>query len=159
MQDSVGLLRSAGLRVTAVRVAVLEVLRRGGHPTAEEIGADVRGRLGSVSQQAVYDVLRAFVDADLAASVEPAGSPVRYEARVADNHHHVVCRGCGAIADSDCAVGVAPCLTPSADRGFVIEWAEVLYWGLCPSCQQAAPRVVPGPTAGGRGVRTTSGAA
>ncbi|MDP9398366.1 MAG: transcriptional repressor [Actinomycetota bacterium] len=129
-------LRAAGLRVTAPRLAVLEELLRGGHVSAEHVTAAVRVRLGAVSTQAVYDVLHAFVASGLAARVEPAGSPAaRFEARTRDNHHHVVCRSCGAVADVDCAVGAAPCLEPAATHGFVIDQAEVTYWGLCPACQ------------------------
>ncbi|GAA1773917.1 Fur family transcriptional regulator [Luedemannella helvata] len=129
------LLRSRGLRVTRPRVAVLEVLSQGGHLEVDEIATQVRGRLESVSTQAVYDVLGALSRAGLARRIEPAGSPARYESRVNDNHHHVVCRGCGEIADVDCAVGEAPCLDPSSASGFVIDEAEVTFWGLCPTCQ------------------------
>ncbi len=128
-------LRARGLRVTRPRLAVLEVLSEGGHPEVEEIAAKVRQRLDSVSTQAVYDVLGALSRAGLARRIEPAGSPARYEGRVADNHHHVVCRGCGAVADVDCAVGQAPCLDPSNANGFEIDEAEVTFWGLCPACQ------------------------
>jgi Fur family transcriptional regulator, stress-responsive regulator len=128
-------LRDAGLRVTRPRMAVLEVLREGGHLDVEEIAARVRGRLESVSTQAIYDVLGALSRAGLARRIEPAGSPARYEARVGDNHHHVVCRGCGEIADVDCAVGSAPCLDPNTARGFEVDEAEVTFWGLCPGCQ------------------------
>ena len=128
-------LRAAGLRVTAPRLAVLEALLEGGHLSADQVATAVRDRLGTVSTQAVYDVLHALVGSGLAAHVEPAGSPARYEARIADNHHHVVCRRCGAVADVDCAVGEVPCLEPSATSGFVIDRAEVTYWGLCPACQ------------------------
>jgi Fur family ferric uptake transcriptional regulator len=129
------LLRNAGLRVTRPRLAVLEVLRGGGHLEVDEIATMVRGRLESVSTQAVYDVLGALSRAGLARRVEPAGSPARYEARAGDNHHHVVCRGCGAIADIDCTVGQAPCLEPASARGYEVDEAEVTFWGLCPDCQ------------------------
>lgn len=129
------LLRSRGLRVTRPRLAVLEVLSEGGHLEVDDIATKVRGRLESVSTQAVYDVLGALSRAGLARRIEPAGSPARYESRVNDNHHHVVCRGCGEVADVDCAVGEAPCLEPSSSSGFVIDEAEVTFWGLCPSCQ------------------------
>jgi Fe2+ or Zn2+ uptake regulation protein len=132
------LLRSRGLRVTRPRVAVLEVLEEGGHLEVEEIASRVRQRLDSVSTQAVYDVLGALSLAGLARRIEPAGSAARYESRVGDNHHHVVCRGCGAIADVDCAVGHSPCLEPSASLGFVVDEAEVTFWGICPACQTAA---------------------
>ena len=132
------LLRSRGLRVTRPRVAVLEVLSTGGHLEVDEIATRVRARLESVSTQAVYDVLGALSRAGLARRIEPAGSPARYESRVGDNHHHVVCRGCGEVADIDCAVGEAPCLDPSTAHGFVIDEAEVTFWGLCPTCQRNA---------------------
>jgi Fur family ferric uptake transcriptional regulator len=129
------LLRSRGLRVTKPRLAVLDVLAAGGHLEVEEIAQRVRERLDSVSTQAIYDVLGALSRAGLSRRIEPAGSPARYEARVGDNHHHVVCRGCGAIADVDCALGSAPCLEPVTSYGFEIDEAEVTYWGLCPDCQ------------------------
>ncbi len=130
------LLRSRGLRVTRPRLAVLTVLAEGGHMEVDEITRRVRNRLDSVSTQAVYDVLAALCRVGLARRVEPAGSPALYEARVGDNHHHVVCRGCGSIADVDCAVGQAPCLDPSDTHGFLVDEAEVTFWGLCPACQR-----------------------
>lgn len=114
---------------------MLDVLAGGGHLEVDEITRQVRHRLDSVSTQAVYDVLGALSRAGLARRIEPAGSPARYEARAGDNHHHVVCRGCGAVADVDCAVGEAPCLDPRATHGFEIDEAEVTFWGLCPGCQ------------------------
>lgn len=129
------LLRAAGLRVTRPRLAVLDVLHGGGHLDVDEIATRVRGRIESVSTQAVYDVLGALSRAGLARRIEPAGSPARFEARVGDNHHHVVCRGCGAIADVDCTVGEAPCLDPDTARGYEVDEAEVTFWGLCPGCQ------------------------
>jgi Fe2+ or Zn2+ uptake regulation protein len=128
-------LRAHGLRVTRPRLAVLEVLSQGGHLEVEEIASRVRQRLDSVSTQAVYDVLSALSRAGLARRIEPAGSPARYEARARDNHHHVVCRGCGVVADVDCALGEAPCLDPSNAHGFEVDEAEVTFWGLCPTCQ------------------------
>jgi Fur family ferric uptake transcriptional regulator len=128
------LLRDHGLRVTRPRIAVLEVLAEGGHFEVDEIANRVRGRLETVSMQAVYDVLGALARVGLARRIEPAGSPALYERRVGDNHHHVVCRGCGAVGDVDCAVGEAPCLEPSNTHGFVIDEAEVTFWGLCPTC-------------------------
>jgi Fur family ferric uptake transcriptional regulator len=130
------LLRSRGLRVTKPRLAVLAVLAGGGHLEVDEIAERVRGLLDSVSTQAVYDVLGALARAGLARRIEPAGSRARYEHRVGDNHHHVVCRGCGAVGDVDCVVGAAPCLDPSNALGFVIDEAEVTFWGLCLSCQE-----------------------
>jgi Fur family transcriptional regulator, stress-responsive regulator len=127
-------LRGAGLRVTAARVALLETVRHGDHLGVEAIASGVRDRVGHVSLQAVYEALHALTAAGLVRRIEPAGSPARYEGRVGDNHHHVVCRSCGAVADVDCAVGEVPCLTASQDHGFSIDEAEVTYWGLCPSC-------------------------
>src|SRR6202166_201877 len=131
-------LRGAGLRVTAARVALLETVRDGDHLGVEAIASGVRDRIGHISLQAVYDALYALTAAGLVRRIEPAGSPVRVEGRVGDNHHHVVCRSCGAVADVDCAVGEAPCLTASDDHGFSIAEAQVLYWGLCPGCSAAA---------------------
>jgi Fur family transcriptional regulator, stress-responsive regulator len=130
-------LRGAGLRVTAARVALLETVRNGDHLGVEAIAAGVRDRVGHISLQAVYDALYALTAAGLVSRIEPAGSPVRFEGRVGDNHHHVVCRSCGAVADVDCAVGEAPCLTASDDHGFSIDEAQVIYWGLCHDCSTA----------------------
>jgi Fur family transcriptional regulator, stress-responsive regulator len=127
-------LRGAGLRVTAARVALLETVRNGDHLGIEAITAGVRGRVGHISLQAVYEALHALTAAGLIRRIEPAGGAPRFEGRVGDNHHHVVCRSCGVVADVDCAVGEAPCLTASNDHGFAINEAEVVYWGLCPAC-------------------------
>ncbi|HLI37886.1 MAG TPA: Fur family transcriptional regulator [Streptosporangiaceae bacterium] len=127
-------LRGAGLRVTAARVALLETVRDGDHLGVEAIAAGVRDRIGHVSLQAVYEALHALTAAGLVRRIEPPGGPARFEGRVGDNHHHVVCRSCGVVADVDCAVGEAPCLTASDDHGFSIGEAEVIYWGLCPGC-------------------------
>jgi Fur family transcriptional regulator, stress-responsive regulator len=127
-------LRGAGLRVTAARVAMLETVRHGDHLGVEAIATGVRDRVGHVSLQAVYEALHALTAAGLIRRIEPAGSPARFEGRVGDNHHHVVCRSCGTVADVDCATGEAPCLTASDDRGFTIDEAEVVYWGTCPDC-------------------------
>ncbi|WP_433298316.1 Fur family transcriptional regulator [Actinoplanes sp. CA-030573] len=135
MSTGEDLLREHGLRVTRPRLAVLEILTEGGHLEVEDIARRARGRLDSVSTQAVYDVLGALSRAGLARRIEPAGSPARFEARVGDNHHHIVCRGCGAIADVDCAVGERPCLAPGDLHGFEVDEAEVTFWGLCPDCQ------------------------
>jgi Fe2+ or Zn2+ uptake regulation protein len=132
------MLRDAQLRVTRPRVAVLSAVHRQPHADTDTIIGSVRAEYGEVSHQAVYDVLRALTSAGLVRRIEPAGSVARYEARVGDNHHHVVCRSCGAIADVDCAVGEVPCLRASDDRGFVIDEAEVVYWGRCPACVTAA---------------------
>lgn len=128
------LLRGASLRVTRPRVAVLTAVHEHAHADTESIFAVVRAEVGEVSKQAVYDVLRALTAAGLVRHLEPAGSAARYEARVGDNHHHAVCRSCGAIADVDCAVGDTPCLTASDDHGFAVDEAEVVYWGRCPEC-------------------------
>jgi Fe2+ or Zn2+ uptake regulation protein len=130
-------LRGAGLRVTAARVALLEIVRAGDHLGVEAIASGVRDRIGHISLQAVYDALHALTAAGLLRRIEPAGGQPRFERRVGDNHHHIVCRSCGAVADVDCAVGEAPCLTPSDERGFSIDEAEVIYWGLCPDCSTA----------------------
>jgi Fur family ferric uptake transcriptional regulator len=136
--DDVALLREAGLRVTAPRLAVLSSVRDLDHPDVDDVVRAARLRLGAVSTQAVYDVLRAFEEAGLVRRIEPAGSPVRYETRVGDNHHHLVCRRCGVVADVDCVVGHAPCLEPAGDAGFVVDEADVTFWGICPRCQGAA---------------------
>jgi Fe2+ or Zn2+ uptake regulation protein len=128
------MLRGVSLRVTRPRVAVLAAVHENPHADTDFLIGIVRARLGGVSHQAVYDVLGALTTAGLLRRIEPSGSVARYEARVGDNHHHVVCRSCGVIADVDCAVGHTPCLTASDDHGFVIDEAEVVYWGLCPEC-------------------------
>jgi Fur family transcriptional regulator, stress-responsive regulator len=137
--DAEHLLRGAGLRVTRPRVGVLTAVYEHPHADTGAILGAVREDLGEVSTQAVYDVLRALTTVGLVRRIEPAGSVARYESRVGDNHHHVVCRSCGAIADVDCAVGDAPCLTASDAQGFTIDEAEVTYWGLCPDCSPAQP--------------------
>ena len=131
------MLRGASLRVTRPRVAVLAAVHEHPHADTHSIIGVVREGLGEVSQQAVYDVLRALTGAGLVRRIHPPGSVPRYESRVGDNHHHLVCRSCGAIADVDCAVGAAPCLTAADDHGFAIDEAEVIYWGLCPACSTA----------------------
>ncbi|MGY4650874.1 Fur family transcriptional regulator [Mycobacterium sp. URHB0021] len=131
-------LRTADLRVTRPRLAVLEVVRAHPHADTDTIFGAVRASLPDVSRQAVYDVLAALTTAALIRRIQPSGSVARYESRVGDNHHHVVCRSCGTIADVDCAVGEAPCLTASDPNGFLVDEAEVVYWGLCPDC--SAPR-------------------
>jgi len=125
------------LRVTATRLGVLRALRERPHADAESVIEHVREQLGSASPQTVYSVLAAFVDAGIVRRIEPAGSPALHELRVGDNHHHVVCRCCGATADIDCAVGERPCLTPSETRGYLLDEAEVTFWGVCPTCQPA----------------------
>ncbi|WP_432278730.1 Fur family transcriptional regulator [Nocardia carnea] len=132
------MLRDAALRVTAPRLAVLNVVHDNPHSDTDTIIGQVRETLGAVSHQAVYDVLRALTTAGLLRRIQPTGSVARYETRVADNHHHLVCRSCGAIADVDCAHGAAPCLTASDNHGFTIDEAEVVYWGLCPDCSTSS---------------------
>lgn len=132
-------LRERGFRVTSPRLAVYRAVGElPGHPEVEAIAAQVRATLGSVSTQAVYDGLRVLTEAGLLRRIEPAGSPARFETRVGDNHHHVVCRLCGAAQDLDCAVGTAPCLDPSETGGFSIDEAEITFWGLCPACQASS---------------------
>ena len=132
--DPTELLRQRGLRVTAQRLAVLRAVADTPHVTADLVAESVRGEIGSISVQAVYDALGALTENGLLRRLEPAGSPARYERRVGDNHHHLVCRGCGRMVDVDCAVGEAPCLTPAEDLGYEIDEAEVIYWGRCPEC-------------------------
>jgi Fur family ferric uptake transcriptional regulator len=127
-------LRGAGLRVTKPRRAVLAWLAEHPHSTVDTIGTGVRAQLGSVSTQAIYDVLAVCTDAGLLRRIEPAGHPARFERRVGDNHHHLVCRRCGRTDDIDCAIGQRPCLTPSDEHGFALDEAEVVFWGLCPAC-------------------------
>jgi Fur family ferric uptake transcriptional regulator len=131
-------LRDAGLRVTGQRLAVYDEVVRHPHSDVDTIAAGVRSALGSVSTQAVYDALRALTAAGLLRRIEPPGSPARFETRVGDNHHHLVCRTCGALADVDCAVGDTPCLEPSDRAGYVVDEAEVIYWGQCPACRESA---------------------
>ena len=130
-------LRQAGLRVTAARIALLETVRAGDHLDVDTIASRVRDRLGSISVQAVYEALHALTAAGLIARIEPAGHPARFEGRVGDNHHHIVCRSCGTVVDVDCVVGEPPCLTASDDQGFSIDEAQVIFWGLCPGCSTA----------------------
>jgi Fur family transcriptional regulator, stress-responsive regulator len=143
-------LRGAGLRVTAVRVALLETVRGGDHLHVDGVAAGVRARVGHVSLQAVYEALHALTAAGLIRRIEPAGGSPRFEGRVGDNHHHIVCRSCGVVADVDCAVGEAPCLTPSDDRGFILNEAEVIYWGLCADCSSRGEPFPSGPSPGDR---------
>ena len=133
-RDFQRLLRGASLRVTQPRLAVLTAVHAHPHADTDSIIAVVRRRLPGVSHQAVYDSLHALTDADLLRRIQPSGLVARYESRVGDNHHHVVCRSCRRIADIDCAVGDPPCMTPSEDHGYVIDETEVIHWGLCPNC-------------------------
>jgi Fur family transcriptional regulator, stress-responsive regulator len=131
-------LRERGLNVTAPRLAVLAVVEElGGHVDASTIAAAARDRLGSVSTPAVYDILNALTDAGLLRRIQPTGSPARYETRVGDNHHHLVCRTCGTVEDVDCVVGSAPCLDAGADAAFPVEQAEITFWGECERCRAA----------------------
>jgi Fur family transcriptional regulator, stress-responsive regulator len=136
-------LRSASLRVTRPRVAVLAAVHDHPHADTESLIGFVRRGGAQISHQAVYDVLRALTDTGLVRRIQPTGSVARYEARVGDNHHHLVCRSCGVIVDADCAVGAAPCLTPSDDAGYEIDEAEVIYWGRCPECAAARRQQMP----------------
>jgi Fe2+ or Zn2+ uptake regulation protein len=137
IEDAEGLLREHGLQVTAQRLAVLEAVSTRPHATADELADDVRGRIGSVSRQAVYDALGILVEKGVVRRIQPAGSAARYEDRVGDNHHHLVCRTCGRLVDVDCAVGAAPCLTAADDSSYEIDEAEVIYWGRCQECLAA----------------------
>jgi len=137
IENAEGLLRKHGLQVTVQRLAVLEAVSARPHATADELADDVRASLGSVSRQAVYDALGVLVEKGLVRKIQPAGSPARYEDRVGDNHHHLVCRTCGLLVDVDCAVGASPCLTAAADSSYEIDEAEVIYWGRCPECRTA----------------------
>jgi Fur family ferric uptake transcriptional regulator len=132
-------LRSVGMRITAPRLAVLSAIHRGGHLSADAVALVAREHLGSLSQQAVYDNLHALLEGGLVRRIEPANAPALYEARVGDNHHHLVCAHCGRIEDVDCAVGRRPCLEPAETHGFVVQEAEVIFWGVCPACQNDAP--------------------
>ena len=129
------LLRQHGVQVTAQRLAILRVVAEHPHATADELGDEVRSHLGSISRQAVYDSLALLADKQLIRRIQPAGSAARYENRVGDNHHHLICRDCRTMYDIDCATGEVPCLTADDDHGFEIDEAEVIYWGRCPSCR------------------------
>lgn len=130
-------LRSVGMRITSPRLAVLEAVHRGGHLSADAIAVAARERLGSLSHQAVYDNLHALSEVGLVRRIEPADAPALYEARVGDNHHHLVCRQCARVEDVDCIVGHRPCLEPVTTHGFLVEEAEVTFWGICPACQNS----------------------
>ena len=132
--DPAELLRQHGYRVTAQRLAVMRAVASRPHLTAEDVVEIVRGDIGAISRRAVYDAVGSLADEGLLRRIQPAGSAARYEVRVGDNHHHLVCRSCGSLVDVDCAVGDAPCLTASDDAGFEIDEAEVVYWGRCPAC-------------------------
>jgi len=132
------LLRRHGLHVTAQRLAVLRAVSDRSHCTADDIDKVVRAEIGAISRQAVYDALGVFTEKGIVRRIQPAGSSARYEARVGDNHHHLICRACGGMVDVDCAVGAKPCLTAADDSGYEIDEAEVVYWGRCPACATAA---------------------
>jgi Fur family transcriptional regulator, stress-responsive regulator len=139
--DNAALLRRHGVQVTAQRLAVLQAVAEHPHGTTAEIASAARSELGAVSVQAVYDALAALTDKGIIRRIQPAGSSARYEDRVDDNHHHLICRACGRMIDVDCAVGETPCLTAAEDAGYEIDEAEVIYWGRCPECV-AAPRTI-----------------
>ena len=136
--DNDAFLRQHGLQVTAQRLAVLRAVSDRPHRTADDISNVVRAEIGAISRQAVYDALAVLTDKGLLRRIQPAGSPARYENRVGDNHHHLICRTCSQMVDVDCAVGDTPCLTAADDQGYEIDEAEVIYWGRCPGCVAAA---------------------
>ena len=142
--DPADLLRKHGVQVTAQRLAVVRAVSVRPHGTADDVAEVVRAEIGAISRQAVYDALGLLTEKGLIRRIQPVGSPARYEDRVGDNHHHLICRTCGRMVDVDCAVGAAPCLTPADDSGYEIDEAEVVYWGRCPECI-AAGRVPPVP--------------
>ena len=133
--DTAQMLREHGLQVTAQRLAVVRAVAAHPHGTARDVVETVRGEIGSISRQAVYDTLTVLADHNIIRRIQPAGSSARYEDRVGDNHHHLVCRSCDRLVDVDCAVGSIPCLTPADDWQFEVDEAEVIYWGICPECQ------------------------
>lgn len=137
IENAESLLREHGLQVTAQRLAVLAAVSARPHATADELADDVRDSIGSVSRQAVYDALGILVEKGVVRRIQPAGSPARYEDRVGDNHHHLICRGCGQTVDVDCAIGATPCLAAADESGYEIDEAEVIYWGRCPECLAA----------------------
>ena len=138
MPTSAEILRDHGVQVTAQRIAVLQAVAARPHATADVVADAARGEIGAISKQAVYDALATLVDAGIVRRIEPAGSAARYETRVGDNHHHLVCRGCGSVVDVDCAVGAAPCLTAADAAGYTVDEAEVTFWGTCPECRTRA---------------------
>ena len=137
--DPASLLRQHGVQVTAQRLAVLRAVSGRPHGTADDVAEIVRSEIGAISRQAVYDALGILADRGLIRRIQPAGSPTRFEHRVGDNHHHLICRTCGRVVDVDCAVGATPCLTAADDSGYEIDEAEVIYWGRCPDCLAATP--------------------
>jgi Fe2+ or Zn2+ uptake regulation protein len=143
---AIQLLRQHGVQVTAQRLAIMRVVAEYPHATADQLGGEVRSQLGSISRQSVYDSLGMLVDINLVRRIQPAGSPARYETRVGDNHHHLICRSCRTMFDVDCATGEVPCLTASDDHGFEVDEAEVIYWGRCPTCRKSASSATAEPT-------------
>jgi Fur family ferric uptake transcriptional regulator len=139
IEDAADFLHRHGLQVTAQRLAVLAAVSARPHCTADDVAAAVRAEIGVISRQAVYDALGALAEKGLIRRIQPPGSPARYEDRTGDNHHHLICRACGRMVDVDCAVGAAPCLTPTDEAGFEIDEAEVIYWGRCPDCVAQTP--------------------
>jgi Fur family ferric uptake transcriptional regulator len=137
--DPAAVLRDHGLQVTAQRLAVLRAVSAHPHSTPNDVAEVVREQIGAISRQSVYDTLTVLAEHDIIRRIQPAGSPTRYEGRVGDNHHHLVCRNCDRLVDVDCAVGDAPCLTPAHDAQFDLHEAEVIYWGICPDCQASTP--------------------
>jgi Fe2+ or Zn2+ uptake regulation protein len=135
--DNDAVLRQHGLQVTAQRLAVMRAVAGGPHSTADDIYTAVRAEIGAISRQAVYDAVTVLTDKGVLRRIQPAGSPARYEDRVGDNHHHLICRACGQMVDVDCAVGETPCLTAADEAGYEVDEAEVMYWGRCPACVAA----------------------
>ena len=158
--DSAALLRERGIQVTAQRLAVLRAVAGHPHITADAVAEIVRSQIGAISLQSVYDALGLLVSERLIRRIQPSGSPARFEDRVGDNHHHLICRTCGRVADIDCSVGAAPCLTPLDDRGYQVDEAEVAYWGRCPDCLEQSRTSSPAgePAASRSGQRRTAGA-
>lgn len=140
--ESADLLREHGLQVTAQRLAVLRAVSGRPHGTADDVAEVVRAEIGAISRQAVYDALGILAETGLIRRIQPAGSSARYEDRVGDNHHHLICRHCGQVVDVDCAVGATPCLTAAADSGYEVDEAEVVFWGRCPECVSGAQESV-----------------
>jgi Fe2+ or Zn2+ uptake regulation protein len=145
-ETAIQLLRQHGVQVTAQRLAIMRVVAEHPHATADQLGDEVRSQLGSISRQSVYDSLGMLVDKNLVRRIQPAGSPARYETRVGDNHHHLICRSCRTMFDVDCATGEVPCLTADDDHGFEVDEAEVIYWGRCPTCRKSATSATAVPT-------------
>jgi len=154
--DLASLLRARGIQVTAQRLAVLRAVAAEPHVAADRVAEVVRAEIGAISLQSVYDALSVLVTEGLIRRIQPAGSPARFEDRVGDNHHHLICRICGRVVDVDCAVGDAPCLAASDDKGYQIDEAEIAYWGRCPDCQSQPPASSPSaPQSRRRGKRQT----